>query len=52
MEDFYITLKVIQGGKKAIAEPDAIAIEDVSNEIKEEFNKHEDIDEKHSSNIP
>ena len=39
MEDFYITLKVIQSGKKAIAEPDAIAIEDVSNEITEEFKR-------------
>jgi cellulose synthase/poly-beta-1,6-N-acetylglucosamine synthase-like glycosyltransferase len=39
MEDFYITLHVIQQGKKAIAEPDAVAIEDVSNEIKEEFKR-------------
>ncbi|MBK8343038.1 MAG: glycosyltransferase [Bacteroidetes bacterium] len=39
MEDFYITLAVIKNNKKAIAEPEAIAYEDVSNEIKEEFKR-------------
>jgi len=39
MEDFYITLSVIQSGKKSIAEPNAIAYEDVSNAIQEEFKR-------------
>ncbi|MBC8173112.1 MAG: glycosyltransferase [Chitinophagales bacterium] len=39
MEDFYITMHVLAQGKKAINELGAIAYEDVSNLIKEEFKR-------------
>lgn len=39
MEDFYITLFVIEKGRKSIADPDAKAYEDVSNAIQEEFKR-------------
>jgi len=39
MEDFYITLHVISAGKKAIADLEAKAYEDVSNALEEEYKR-------------
>jgi cellulose synthase/poly-beta-1,6-N-acetylglucosamine synthase-like glycosyltransferase len=39
MDDFYISMNVIEQGKKAINELDAQCIEDVSNKIEEEFRR-------------
>ena len=39
MDDFYITMKVLEDGKKAILEPNAICFEDISNIIREEFRR-------------
>ncbi len=39
MDDFYITMNVLEKGKKAVNEPDAICHEDVSNRISEEFRR-------------
>ena len=39
MDDFYITMHVIQDGKKAITELNATCYEDISNIIKEEFKR-------------
>lgn len=39
MDDFYITMNVLEKGKKAINELDAICYEDVSNRVKEEFRR-------------
>jgi cellulose synthase/poly-beta-1,6-N-acetylglucosamine synthase-like glycosyltransferase len=39
MEDFYISMHILQRGKKAICELKAICYEDVSNEIREEFKR-------------
>jgi len=39
VDDFYITLKVIEKGSQAIFEKEAIAVEDVSNKITEEFRR-------------
>lgn len=39
MDDFYISMHVLESGKKAINELDAICEEDVSNKIEEEFRR-------------
>jgi cellulose synthase/poly-beta-1,6-N-acetylglucosamine synthase-like glycosyltransferase len=39
VDDFYITMNVLKQGKKAISELNAIAYEDVSNNITEEFRR-------------
>jgi cellulose synthase/poly-beta-1,6-N-acetylglucosamine synthase-like glycosyltransferase len=39
VDDFYVTLKVIEMGKQAIFEKEAVAIEDVSTKITEEFRR-------------
>ena len=39
MDDFYITMHVLQDGKKAIMEPDAVCYEDISNVMHEEFRR-------------
>lgn len=39
MDDFYITMHVLQDGGKAIKEPLAICYEDISNLIKEEYRR-------------
>jgi cellulose synthase/poly-beta-1,6-N-acetylglucosamine synthase-like glycosyltransferase len=39
MEDFYLSMNVLTGHKKAISEPMAICFEDVSNEAGEEFKR-------------
>lgn len=39
MDDFYITMHVLQCGKKAILEPHAICFEDISNIMYEEFRR-------------
>ncbi len=39
MDDFYITMHVLQDGKKAILEPKAVCFEDISNIIYEEFRR-------------
>lgn len=39
VDDFYITMKVLEKDKKAINEPDAICYEDVSDKISEEFRR-------------
>ncbi len=39
MDDFYITLAVLEKGKKAINELNAVCYEDVSNKISEEFRR-------------
>jgi len=39
MDDFYITMNVLENKKKCINEPDAICYEDVSNKISEEFRR-------------
>lgn len=39
MEDFYITMSVIDKGFKSICDLDAVAIEDVSNQWEEEFKR-------------
>ena len=39
MDDFYITMSVLEKGKKAINELDAVCYEDVSNIISEEFRR-------------
>ncbi len=39
VDDFYITMRVLESGKKAIVEPAATALEDVSNVIGEEFKR-------------
>jgi cellulose synthase/poly-beta-1,6-N-acetylglucosamine synthase-like glycosyltransferase len=39
VDDFYITMSVLKEGRKAINELNAIAYEDVSNNIKEEFRR-------------
>lgn len=39
MDDFYITLGVLEKGKKSICELDAICHEDVSNKVTEEFRR-------------
>ncbi|MFI5171369.1 MAG: glycosyltransferase [Chitinophagales bacterium] len=39
MEDFFITLNVLKSGKKAVADLQANAYEDVSNLVKEEFKR-------------
>ncbi len=39
VDDFYITMKCLMNGGKAIVNPKAICYEDVSNELKEEFRR-------------
>jgi cellulose synthase/poly-beta-1,6-N-acetylglucosamine synthase-like glycosyltransferase len=39
VDDFYITLSVLQKGRKTIAEPNALCYEDVSDEVSEEFRR-------------
>ncbi|MBS1596282.1 MAG: glycosyltransferase [Bacteroidetes bacterium] len=39
MEDFYISMSILQQGKKAISEFKAVCYEDVSNEVTEEFKR-------------
>jgi cellulose synthase/poly-beta-1,6-N-acetylglucosamine synthase-like glycosyltransferase len=39
MEDFYVTMHVLALGKKAILEQDAVCVEDVSDEVGEEFKR-------------
>lgn len=39
MDDFYITMNVLENGGKAINELDALCLEDVSNKISEEFRR-------------
>lgn len=39
VDDFFVTLKVLAKGYKAVMAPDAIAYEDVSNDIWEEFRR-------------
>lgn len=39
MDDFYITMRVLEQGKRTINELDAICFEDVSNKISEEFRR-------------
>src|SRR5690606_33586008 len=39
MEDFFISLSVLQKRKQAIFEPKALCTEDVSNEVTEEFKR-------------
>lgn len=39
MEDFYLSMHVLQQGKAAIKELDAICLEDVSNEVEEEYKR-------------
>ena len=39
MEDFYISMNILQKGKKAISELKAICYEDVSDEVSEEFKR-------------
>lgn len=39
MDDFFITMKVLEGRKKAINELEALCYEDVSNKISEEFRR-------------
>lgn len=39
MDDFYITMHVLQDGGKAIKELNAVCKEDISNQIKEEFRR-------------
>lgn len=39
VDDFYISMKVLEDGKSAISEPDAIVTEDVSNDLSEEFRR-------------
>ena len=39
VDDFYINMRVINSGNKAIIEPDALVYEDVSNSLREEFRR-------------
>ena len=39
MEDFHISLSVLEKGKKAIANPDAVATEDLPDRLSEEFKR-------------
>lgn len=39
VDDFYICMKVLEAGKKAINEPDSKVFEDVSNDLSEEFRR-------------
>lgn len=39
MEDFYISMSILQQGKKAISDFKAVCYEDVSNEVAEEFKR-------------
>jgi cellulose synthase/poly-beta-1,6-N-acetylglucosamine synthase-like glycosyltransferase len=39
VDDFYICMKVLESGKKAINEPESIVFEDVSNNLREEFRR-------------
>lgn len=39
VDDFYICMKVLEDGKKAINDPDSKVFEDVSNDITEEFRR-------------
>ncbi len=39
MEDFYLSMNVLQKGGKCISEPKAICYEDVSNDVEEEFKR-------------
>ncbi|MBE9468098.1 MAG: glycosyltransferase [Bacteroidetes bacterium] len=39
VDDFYINMKVLEKGKKAINNLDAVVFEDVSNNLKDEFNR-------------
>ncbi len=39
MEDFYLSMNVLQKGGKCISEPKSVCYEDVSNEVEEEFKR-------------
>lgn len=39
MEDFYVSMHVLESGKKAILEPEAVCVEDVSDDMGEEFKR-------------
>ncbi len=51
MEDFYLSMNVLDLGKKAIKDIEAIAYEDVSNDIQEEFKRKKRISSGNFQNL-